>query len=128
MHPEEAPPGADVELGVVDSREGMAIGHGAYLEGSAGTLLTSLPGMHPATATLAPPAPFHGKAAYSEETGAWTGTLGVDLAGLRLPLSGPDYRVHLCVVNPLKDKDGCEFFKTDPPYFERPARLGRVLG
>jgi hypothetical protein len=128
MHPEGSPPGADVELGIVDARQGVAIGHGAYLEGFAGTLLTSLPGVHPATATLAPPPPFHGKAAYSEETGAWTGTLGVDLAGLRLPLTGPGYRVHLCVVNPLTDKDGCEFFKTEPPYFERPARLGRVLG
>jgi hypothetical protein len=127
MHPEKSPPGADVELGIVDARQGMAIGHVAYLEGSAGTLLTSLPGAHPATATLAPPKPFYGKAAYSEETGAWTGTLGVKLAGLRLPLTGPGYGVHLCVVNPLRDKDGCEFFKAEPPYFERPARLGRGL-
>jgi hypothetical protein len=128
MHPEGSPPGADVELGIVDSRRGMAIGHGAYLEGFPGTLLTSLPGVHPATAALAPSAPFYGQAAYSEETGAWTGTLGVKLAGLRLPLTGPGYRVHLCVVNPLRDKDGCEFFKAEPPYFERPARLGRELG
>ena len=128
MHSEESPPGADVALGILDSRQGMAIGHAAYLEGSAGTLLTSLPGVHPATATLAPPAPFHGKATYSEETGAWTGTLGVTLAGLKVPLAGPDYRVHLCVINPLRDKDGCEFFKAEPPNFERPARLGRALG
>lgn len=124
MHPEESPPGADVELKILDSRKGMAIGHGTYLEGFAGTLLTSPPGVHPATATVAPPAPFYGKATYSEEAGDWTGTLGVKLAGLRLPLTGSDYRVHLCVVNPLRDKDGCEFFKTEPPYFERPARLG----
>lgn len=128
MHAEGSPPGAEVELGVVDSRRGLAIGHGAYLEGFAGTLRTSLPGAHPATATLAPPAPFYGEATYSEEAGDWTGTLGVKLAGLKLPLTGPGYRVHLCVVNPLKDKDRCEFFKTEPPYFERPARLGRGLG
>ncbi len=127
MHPEGSPPGADVELGIVDSRQGMAIGHSVYLEGPAETLLTSPPGVHPATATLAPPAPFYGKATYSEEAGAWTGTLGVRLAGLRLPLTAPGYRVHLCVVNPLRDKDGCEFFKAEPPYFERPAGVGRAL-
>jgi len=122
MHAEGAPPGADVELGIVEARHGMAIGHGVYLDGPAGTLLTSLPGVHPATATLAPPAPFYGKAAYSEESGAWTGTLGVRLAGPNLPLTGPGFNVHLCVVNPLKDKDGCDFFKAEPPYYRRLAR------
>lgn len=127
MHMEESPPGAEVQLGVVESRHGMAIGYGAYLEGPPGTLLTSLPGAHPATATLAPPAPFYGKATYSEDPPAWTGSLGVKLAGLRLPLTGPDFHVHLCVTNPLKDKNGCEFFRTDPPVYERPARSGRAL-
>jgi hypothetical protein len=121
VHPEGSPPGADVQLGVVEPRNGMAIGHGVYLNGPPGTLLTSLPGKHPATATLAPPAPFYGEAAYSEESETWTGTLGVKLAGLNLPLTGPGFGVHLCVVNPLKDRDGCEFFKTDPPYYRRPA-------
>jgi hypothetical protein len=55
--PEGSPPGADVQLAVVEPRHGMAIGHGAYLHGPAGTLLTSLPGAHPATATLKPPRP-----------------------------------------------------------------------
>ena len=63
----------------------MAIGHRVYLNGPPGTLLTSLPGAHPATATLAPPPPFYGKAAYSEKSDAWSGTLGVKLAGLSLP-------------------------------------------
>ncbi|MGN6558719.1 MAG: hypothetical protein ACTHLH_12025 [Solirubrobacterales bacterium] len=128
VHPEEFPPGADVQLGMVEAKHGMAIGHGVYLGGPAGTLLTSLPGERPATATLAPPAPFYGKAAYSEESDSWTGTLGVKLAGLKLPLTGPAFHVHLCVTNPLRDRDGCEFFKTEPPPDERPARLGRALG
>jgi hypothetical protein len=93
----------------------MAIGHGVYLDGSRGTLLTSPPGAHPATATLAPPRPFYGKAAYSEEADAWTGTLGVKVGGLSLPLTGPGFHVHLCVVNPLRDRDRCDFFKTEPP-------------
>lgn len=122
MHAEGAPPGAHVELGIVEARHGMAIGHGVYLDGPGGTLLTSLPGVHPATATLAPPAPFYGKAVYSEESGAWTGTFGVRLAGLNLPLTGPGFNVHLCVVNPLKDKDGCDFFKAEPPAYSRLAR------
>lgn len=127
IHPEGSPPGASVQLGVVEPRRGMAIGHGVYLDGPSGTLLTSPPGRHPAAATLAPPAPFHGKAAYSEESDAWTGTLGVEFAGLSLPLTGPGFHVHLCVVNPLRDRDGCEFFKAEPPPDERPARPGWAL-
>lgn len=127
MHPEGSPPGAEVQLAVVEPRQGMAIGHGAYLYAPAGTLLTSLPGADPATATLSPPGPFSGKGSYSEADGAWTGNLAVKLPGARLPLTGRDFNVHLCVTNPLKDKDGCEFFKTDPPYFGRPARRGRAL-
>jgi len=115
MHQGRSSPGADVQLGIVEPRHGMAIGHGVYLEGPAGTLLTSLPGAHPATATLAPPPPFYGEAAYSEDSDAWTGTLGVKLAGLSLPLTGPGFHVHLCVVNPLRDRDGCDFFKAEPP-------------
>lgn len=126
-HPEGSPPGAGVQLGIVEPRHGMAIGHGVYLNGPPGTLRTSLPGAHPATATLAPPAPFYGEAAYSEESDAWTGTLGVKLAGLRLPLTGPGFHVHLCVVNPLRDRDGCDFFRTEPPPEQRPARRGSAL-
>jgi hypothetical protein len=127
MHPEGSPPGADVQLGILESSHGMAIGHDVYLHGPPGTLLTSLPGAHPATARLAPPAPFYGEAAYSEESDAWTGTLGVELAGLSLPLTGPGFHVHLCVVNPLRDRDGCDFFRAEPPSYERPARPGRAL-
>ena len=124
MHQEAAPPEANMQLRIVEPKRGMAIGHGAFLDGFPGTLLTSRPGAHPATATLAPPAPFHGEASYSEQSGAWTGTLGVTIAGLNLPLTGPDFDVRLCVVNPLRDKDGCDFFKTEPSFDERPARPG----
>lgn len=124
MHQAGSPPGADVELTVVDSRPGLAIGHSVYLHSLPGTLLTSPPGAHPATATLAPAPPFYGKADYSEESGEWTGSLGARIAGSKLPLTGPGYRVHLCVVNPMRDKDGCNFFKAEPPEFRRPARLG----
>jgi hypothetical protein len=127
MHLEGSEPGAEVQLAIVESRHGMAIGHGVYLDGPAGTLLTSLPGAHPATAALAPSAPFSGKAAYSEQSGAWTGNLGIKLAGFTVPLTGPDFHVHLCVVNPIKDRNGCEFFKAEPPPDERSARPGWAL-
>jgi hypothetical protein len=126
-HADGAPPGADVQVAFVEPGHGMAIGHGAFLQGPAGTLLTSPPGAHPAAATLAPPAPFFGKATYAEEAGAWTGNFGVKLAGLRLPLTGPEFKVRLCVVNPLKDKDGCEFPQAKPLFVERPARPGWAL-
>jgi len=127
VHEEGSPPGADVQLEIVESGPGMAIGHGLYLEGSPGTLLTSLPGEHPAAATLAPPAPFFGKGVYSEKDESWSGSLGVKLAGLTVPLTGPDFHVHLCVANPLKDRNGCEYFKGEPPADERAARPGWVL-
>jgi hypothetical protein len=126
-HGEGSPPGAYVQLRIVESRQGMAIGHSVHVDGPPGTLLTSLPGAHPATATLAPPRPFHGKAAYSEESDAWTGTLGVSLAGVSLPLTGPGFGVRLCVVSPLRDRDGCDFFKAEPPFVERAARPGWAL-
>lgn len=127
VHEEGSPPGADVQLEIVESGHGMAIGHGVYLQGPRGTLLTSLPGEHPATATLAPPAPFFGKAVYSEENESWSGALGVKLAGFTVPLTGPDFHVHLCVANPIKDRNGCEFFKAETPPDERPARPAGAL-
>jgi len=124
VHEEGSPPGAEIQLGIAESRHGMAIGHGIYFEGARGTLLTSLPGAHPATATLSPPAPFFGKGVYSEENQSWSGSLGVKVAGLKVPLTGPGFHVHLCVANALKDRNGCEYFKGEPAADERAARPG----
>lgn len=121
-HREGSLPGAEVTLGTLESTGGMAIGRGAYVEGVPGTLLTSLPGAHPATATLAPPAPFFGEADYLEQSAtshSWTGTLGVNLPGLTLPLTGPAFSTSLCVVSPLKVRDGCDFIKPKPLEPER---------
>lgn len=123
-HQEGSPPGADVRFGMFESRNGMAIGRYAIGFEPAGTLLTSLPGEHPATATLAPPAPFFGKATYREKsarTSTWTGTLGVKLFGLRQPLTGPGFDSRLCVLNPLQTRKGCDLFKAPPQFDERPA-------
>lgn len=126
-HQAESPPGADLRVGVLESKEGMAIGRFALVPGPAGTLLTSLPGVHPATATLTPPAPFFGQATYQEKPAdslGWAGTLGVNLPGLKLPLTGSNFHVRLCVVSPLKTRDGCDFFKAEPEFDERLARPG----
>jgi hypothetical protein len=127
LHEAGSPPGAEVQLGIAESRDGVAIGHGIYLEGFPGTLLTSLPAAHPASAALAPPAPFFGKGVYSEENRSWSGSLGVKLAGLTVPLTGPGFHVRLCVANPVKDKNGCDFFKGEPSFDERAVRPGRSL-
>lgn len=128
-HREGSPPGAELRFGSFESRGAMAIGRYALAETPPRTLLTSLPGEHPATATLAPPAPFYGEARYREKSahaGTWSGNLGIDLAGLRLPLTGPGFQARLCVLNPLKTRSGCDFFKAEPEYDERPARPWRM--
>jgi hypothetical protein len=110
-------------MGMFESRGKMAIGRYAFADGRPGTLLTSLPGVHPATATLAPPAPFFGEATYQEQAPrAWTGNLGISFPGLKVPLTGPGFHARLCVLNPLKTRDGCDFFKAEPEFDERPAR------
>lgn len=113
-HMQSADPGAEVQAGALERQPGMAIGHGAYAVGGEGTLLTSLPGVHPATATLAPPAPFHGEADFVENSStshSWTGTLGVSFPGLDLPLTGRSYATSLCVESPFKTPRPCDFRK-----------------
>ena len=124
-HEAESPPGAQVRFGMFESRGEMAIGRYVLSWAPRGTLLTSLPGVHPATATLAPPPPFHGEARYQEKSahsGTWTGDLGVDLPGSKLPLTGPGFHTRLCVLSPLHHRHGCDFFKAEPEFDERPAR------
>ncbi len=60
----------------------------------------SAPGALPTTATVEPPAPFHGSAAFSQSPGlpaAWSGSLGVELPGTAIvPLTGPAFAAGLC--------------------------------
>jgi hypothetical protein len=124
-HREGAPAGADVNVQVLELRHGMAIGRSIYGNGEApGTFSTSLPGEHPATATLKPPTPFQGEAAYLENSPSshsWTGDLSVTLPGAEVPLTGRRFKTSLCVVSPLKVPDGCDFLK---PKLIGNARLG----
>lgn len=108
-------PGAEVRASTLEQQPGMAIGRTVEVNGEAGTLLTSLPGEHPATAMLAPPAPFHGKAEYAENSATshrWTGTLAVSLPGLDVPLTGASFATSLCVLSPFKARLPCDFRDT----------------
>jgi hypothetical protein len=122
-HREGSLPGAEVRVGALETLPGMAIGRMAYLERDVpGVLQTSPPGIHPATATLAPPPPFHGEAHYFENSAtshSWTGDLAVSFPGLDLPLTGTGFQTSLCVVSPLKTPAGCDFIKPKPLRPER---------
>jgi hypothetical protein len=82
----------------------------------AGTLLTSLPGEHPATATVKSTGPFSGEARYvgaSRLSHEWTGDLTAHFPGLVQPLTGPHIYSSLCVVSPLIDAKGCDAVPPD---------------
>jgi hypothetical protein len=108
-------PGADVRVNVLEREPGMAIARSASIDGGPGTLLTSLPGEHPATATLEPPAPFHGVGELVESSAtshSWTGTLAVSFPGLDVPLTGTGFATSLCVLSPFKTPKPCDFLNT----------------
>ncbi|HKZ13721.1 MAG TPA: hypothetical protein VJL81_07745 [Solirubrobacterales bacterium] len=116
-HMAGAPAGAEVSVRAFEYQGRMPVGRGAWAsESPAGTLLTSLPGEHPPTATLKPGSPFVGEATYlasSPTSHSWTGDLAVQFPGLLEPLAGPDFISSLCVVSPLKVRYGCDFLPPD---------------
>jgi hypothetical protein len=110
-------PGAEVEAGAFEYQGRMPVGRTVQvLTAPAGTLVTTLPGESPATATLKPGAPFSGEASYlatSPAVHSWTGTLAVRFPGLVAPLAGAGFSSTLCVVSTLVKPDGCEFQPPD---------------
>jgi hypothetical protein len=110
-HTTDSGPGAEVEAGAFEYQGRMPVGrYATSLRSPAGTLVTSLPGEGPATATLKPGAPFEGEASYlatSPTTHSWTGTLAVRFPGLVVPLTGASFSSSLCVVSPLVKPRGC---------------------
>jgi hypothetical protein len=79
-----------------ERREGMDIFREALAAGSTGDLLTGNDAPHPPSATVTPPSPFHGSAAFQRTSSGettWTGSLSAVLPGLgRVELAGPDFR------------------------------------
>lgn len=112
-HMQGAPPGAEVHAITFEYQGKMPVGRSAEAsQAPAGTLLSTLPGERPATASLAPPAPFSGEGRYvgtSPTSHSWTGTLAVQFPGLLQPLAGPEFASTFCVVSPLVERYGCDF-------------------
>lgn len=121
-------PGAEIEAGAFEYQGPMPVGRFVQvLSAPPGSLVTTLPGEHPATATLRPGAPFTGEAAYLADSAtdhSWTGTLVVRFPGLAVPLTGPGFFSSLCVVSPLVKSGGCEFKSPDLQAGEEPPTNG----
>jgi len=124
-HGAGASAGAEVDVRVLELSHGMAIGRSVFGNQEApGTFTTSMPGEHPASAILKPPAPFRGEGVYLEgspTSHSWTGDLTASLPGSDVSLTGPGFKTSLCVVSPLKAPDGCDFLR---PKLVGNARLG----
>ena len=77
----------------------------------------STPGALPVTATVEPPAPFLGAAAFSQSPGlpaAWSGSLAVELPGAGIvPLTGPDFAAALCRGSGEPEQRPCTDLLTD---------------
>jgi hypothetical protein len=121
-HMQGARPGAEVQAIAVEYQGKMPVGRSAWAsESPAGTLLTSLPGEHPRTATLRPVAPFSGEGSFvatAPTAHSWTGDLAVQFPGLLEPLAGPAFYSTLCVSSPLRDRYGCDFVPPDWQFAE----------
>jgi hypothetical protein len=106
-----------------ERREGMEISRQAFVRGAAADLTLGDTGEYPASATITPPAPFHGSAAFQrvpEGESSWTGSLRVVLPGLgRVALAGPSFSAKLC-----RDS-GCRPSRNQS-VFERGLVRGRV--
>jgi hypothetical protein len=122
-------PGAEVEAGEFEYQGQMPVGRTVQILGSrSGSLVTTLPGEGPATATLRPSAPFSGEGDYhatSPAVHSWTGTLAVRFPGLSVPLAGPGFSSTLCVVSTLVKPLGCEYQAPDWQGGEGSTSVGR---
>ncbi len=88
-----------------ERREGMVILRQAIVSTPKSSFALGDSGDHPASATVAPPEPFHGSAVFERgENGenSWTGSLSVALPGAgRVRMAGPGFSARLC------RNDGC---------------------
>lgn len=122
-------PGAEVEAGAFEYQGQTPVGRFVQiLDAPKRSLITTLPGEHPATATLKPGAPFTGEARYqaiSPTDHSLTGTLAVEFPGLVAPLTGPGFFSSLCVISPLKNPRGCDYVEPSWQSGEESATEGR---
>ncbi len=97
---------AKVELSILGAshtrrRDGMLVESRVIEFGSAPVVLPGEDIEFPKSATVAPPAPFSGSAAFElqdSHTSTWTGDLAVELPGVgEVRLAGPRFRSQLCI-------------------------------
>ena len=85
---------------VAERRRGMTIFRGTFAAGKESQLVAGDSRPYPRSATVTPPAPFHGSGEFQrtpEGERSWTGTLSVDFPGLdRVALTGPSFDARFC--------------------------------
>ncbi len=85
---------------VTERRRGMVIFRETAVHGTGNDLSPSDAGEFPSMATVTPPTPFHGSAAFQrmpEGDNTWTGSMSVDLPGAgRVALAGSGFSARLC--------------------------------
>ncbi len=85
---------------VVERRRGMRIFRHTFASGEESQLTAGDSRPHPLSATVTPPAPFHGSAEFqrtAEGDRSWTGSLSVHFPGLdRVELTGPSFDARFC--------------------------------
>lgn len=91
---------AEYTARAIERRQGMTIFRSASASAPPETFAFTPPGSSPVSATVAPPSPFSGTAAYEKSAGggaSWSGDLAVELPGRGvIPLADPTYRAKLC--------------------------------
>jgi hypothetical protein len=97
---------ADIHASINERRNGMRIERFILASGRRDDVLQVGDGSDfPASATVSPPDPFRGSAAFQRGAGgenSWSGSLSVPLPGAgRVPLTGPSFSVSLC------QEEGC---------------------
>lgn len=85
---------------IVERRQGVSIFRHTFVSRDGSQLIAGDSRPYPLSATVTPPAPFHGSAEFQrtpEGDRSWTGSLSAYFPGLDLvPLTGPDFDARFC--------------------------------
>jgi hypothetical protein len=114
----------------IERRPGLDVIREASATAAPETFAVSPLGANPATATVAPPAPFTGTASYEKQPGgavAWSGDLAIELPGRGVvPLADPTYHAELCRSSACACPIGACFFISLGMVEGRAERLRRL--
>jgi hypothetical protein len=120
-------PSTSYSASVTERRGRMTIARSASASADASTFVVSAPAVRPPVASVAPPSPFSGTAAFEGATGQapiWSGDLSVSLPGLgSVPLTGSLFTARLC-----RDLScACPPGAACVVFFETSGRVGSAL-